>query len=154
GQAEQRQAGDHQSRFAKQVGGGADQRLDDREGESVDRRKAGGRRDADAEFVGDMRQHWIERARRQARGKAWERNDVQGRRQALVLRARERPMHQAALLLASASKAISLRTRPSNWASGTMLGPSEGARSGSGWVSMKTPATPTATAARASTGTN
>ena len=35
-----------------------------------------------------------------------------------------------------------------------MFGPSEGARSGSWWVSMKTPATPTATAARASTGTN
>ncbi len=35
-----------------------------------------------------------------------------------------------------------------------MFGPSEGALSGSGWVSMKTPATPTATAARASTGTN
>ena len=34
-----------------------------------------------------------------------------------------------------------------------MLGPSEGALSGSWWVSMKTPATPTATAARASTGT-
>ena len=35
----------------------------------------------------------------------------------------------------------------------TMLGPSEGALSGSSWVSMNTPATPTATAARASTGT-
>ncbi len=35
-----------------------------------------------------------------------------------------------------------------------MFGPSEGALSGSWWVSMKTPATPTATAARASTGTN
>ncbi len=35
-----------------------------------------------------------------------------------------------------------------------MLGPSDGALSGSWWVSMKTPATPTATAARASTGTN
>ncbi len=35
-----------------------------------------------------------------------------------------------------------------------MLGPSDGALSGSGCVSMNTPATPTATAARASTGTN
>src|SRR5674476_1691905 len=35
-----------------------------------------------------------------------------------------------------------------------MLGPSDGAWSGSGWVSMNTPATPTATAARAKTGTN
>ena len=34
--------------------------------------------------------------------------------------------------------------------SGTMLGPSDGAWSGSWWVSMNTPATPTATAARAS----
>ena len=34
-----------------------------------------------------------------------------------------------------------------------MFGPSEGALSGSWCVSMKTPATPTATAARASTGT-
>ena len=38
--------------------------------------------------------------------------------------------------------------------SGTMFGPSDGALSGSWWVSMNTPATPTATAARASTGTN
>ena len=60
----------------------------------------------------------------------------------------------APLLLASASNAISVRTRPSNSRSGTMLGPSDGAWSGSGWVSMNTPATPTATAARASTGTN
>ena len=35
-----------------------------------------------------------------------------------------------------------------------MFGPSDGALSGSWCVSMKTPATPTATAARASTGTN
>ena len=34
-----------------------------------------------------------------------------------------------------------------------MFGPSDGALSGSWCVSMKTPATPTATAARASTGT-
>ena len=34
-----------------------------------------------------------------------------------------------------------------------MLGPSDGARSGSWCVSMNRPATPTATAARASTGT-
>ena len=37
--------------------------------------------------------------------------------------------------------------------SAIIFGPSEGARSGFSWVSMKTPATPTATAARASTGT-
>ena len=35
-----------------------------------------------------------------------------------------------------------------------MVGPSEGALSGSGWVSMNTPATPTATAARARMATN
>ena len=38
--------------------------------------------------------------------------------------------------------------------SGTALGPSDSAFAGSGWVSMKTPAMPTAIAARASTGTN
>ena len=56
--------------------------------------------------------------------------------------------------LASASNACNSATSASNSRSGTMLGPSEGAWSGSGWVSMNTPATPTATAARASTGTN
>ena len=35
-----------------------------------------------------------------------------------------------------------------------MFGPSEGALSGSSWVSIKTPATPIATAARAITGAN
>jgi hypothetical protein len=38
--------------------------------------------------------------------------------------------------------------------SGQALGPSDRALSGSGWVSMNRPETPTATAARASTGTN
>src|SRR4029078_1843519 len=38
--------------------------------------------------------------------------------------------------------------------SGQALGPSESALSGRGWVSMNIPATPAATAARASTGTN
>ena len=38
--------------------------------------------------------------------------------------------------------------------SGTAFGPSLSAFAGSGCVSMKTPATPTAIAARASTGTN
>ncbi len=38
--------------------------------------------------------------------------------------------------------------------SGQAFGPSLSARSGSGWVSMNTPAIPLATAARASTGTN
>lgn len=58
------------------------------------------------------------------------------------------------LRFATWSIAINSRIRPSNSSSGTMLGPSEGARSGSWCVSMKTPATPTATAARASVGTN
>ena len=39
-------------------------------------------------------------------------------------------------------------------ASGQAFGPSESASSGRGWVSMNRPATPAATAARASTGTN
>ena len=38
--------------------------------------------------------------------------------------------------------------------SGQAFGPSDSALAGSGWVSMNTPATPAATAARASTGTN
>ena len=38
--------------------------------------------------------------------------------------------------------------------SGTAFGPSLSALAGSGWVSMNRPATPTATPARASTGTN
>ena len=37
---------------------------------------------------------------------------------------------------------------------GQALGPSDSAFAGSGWVSMNIPATPAATAARASTGTN
>src|SRR6266568_7010594 len=56
--------------------------------------------------------------------------------------------------LASRSNSINVRTSPGKSLSGIILGPSEGARSGSSWVSMKIPATPTATAARASTGTN
>src|SRR5947207_1236464 len=56
--------------------------------------------------------------------------------------------------LASLSKSISTRSSPSISLRGIMFGPSDGALSGSGWVSMKIPATPTATAARASTGTN
>lgn len=57
--------------------------------------------------------------------------------------------------LASASKAAKLATSAGICARGIMFGPSEGARSGSGWVSMNTPpATPTATAARARTGAN
>jgi hypothetical protein len=35
-----------------------------------------------------------------------------------------------------------------------MFGPSDGAESGSSWASMKSAATPTAAAARASTGAN
>ena len=38
--------------------------------------------------------------------------------------------------------------------SGHAFGPSESALAGSGWVSMNSPETPAATAARASTGTN
>ena len=53
---------------------------------------------------------------------------------------------------ASRSKSCNSATSASKSLSGTMFGPSEGAWSGSGWVSMNTPATPTATAARASTG--
>src|SRR5690606_15863068 len=53
----------------------------------------------------------------------------------------------------TASISTSVVSSSSMASSGHMLGPSEGARSGSGWVSMKIPATPAPTAARASTGT-
>ena len=101
-------------------------------------------------ILGDMRQHRIERAGREAAEKV---------ASAMMLSAggmcwTRSPAASMRALLASASNAISLLTNASNSRSGTMLGPSDGAWSGSGWVSMNTPATPTATAARASTGTN
>src|SRR5258708_3562996 len=55
--------------------------------------------------------------------------------------------------LARRSNAIRVSSRFGNALSGTMLGPSDCARSGSSWVSMNTAATPTATAARANTST-
>ena len=62
-------------------------------------------------------------------------------------------MLPAAWLLASASNRCRSISSSSIRASGTMFGPSLGARSGSSCVSMKTAATPTATAARARSGT-
>ena len=56
--------------------------------------------------------------------------------------------------LLSRSKAISLSSKAGISLSGTMFGPSEKASSGRSCVSMNRPATPTATAARARTGTN
>ena len=58
-------------------------RLDDRKGEGEDGGETGGSRDADAEIVGHMRQHRIERARRQACRKCRERDDIERRRQRL-----------------------------------------------------------------------
>src|SRR5258708_2836986 len=55
--------------------------------------------------------------------------------------------------LARRSNAIRVSSRFGNALSGTILGPSDGARSGSSCVSMNTAATPTATAARANTST-
>src|SRR5438034_2774750 len=55
---------------------------------------------------------------------------------------------------ASRSNSSNRRSRASICLSGIMVAPSDGAWSGLSWVSMKTPATPTATAAHASTGTN
>src|SRR6516162_6851064 len=55
---------------------------------------------------------------------------------------------------ASRSNSTRWRSRASICLSGIIVGPSDGALSGLSCVSMKTPATPTATAARASTGTN
>ena len=76
--------------------------------------------------LGDMRQHRIERAGRQARGKGRQRDDVEDRRQPRVPAARG-VHHQSAGFFANASNAISRRTNPSNSRSGTMLGPSDGA---------------------------
>src|ERR1700722_12817076 len=59
-----------------------------------------------------------------------------------------------ALPFANLSNAIKLSSNAGICLSGSMLGPSHGAWSGSGCVSMKIEASPTATAARASTGTN
>ena len=58
-----------------------------------------------------------------------------------------------AFFLVTASSAIKVSSSARMCLSGTALGPSERAFCGSGWVSMNRPATPTATAARASTGT-
>ena len=85
-----------------------------------------------AEIVGDMRQHRIERARRQAGRKRRERNDIERRRQTARTRSRRYPRHQRAALrctrlLASASNPIRVLTSASNSRSGTMLGPSDGA---------------------------
>lgn len=64
------------------------------------------------------------------------------------------PQTRSGSALARRSKAIRLATSAGIWASGIMFGPSEGARSGSSCVSMKTPAMPRLTAARAITGAN
>ena len=96
GDPEQHQAHDHQPRLAEQVGGRAQHRLHDREGEGEHRGETRRGRDADAEIVGDMRQHRIERARRQARGEGRQRDDVEGRRQALLMRPQPAVRHQRA----------------------------------------------------------
>ena len=49
---------------------------------------------------------------------------------------------------------VSCLSKFSNLFNGIILGPSEGALSGSWWVSINTPATPTATAALAKCSTN
>ena len=82
GNAQQHQAHDHQPRLAEQVGRRAEHRLDDRKGEGERGGETGGGRDADAKIVGHMRQHRIQRARRQAGSKRRERDDIEGRRQA------------------------------------------------------------------------
>ena len=128
GNAQQHQAHDHQPRLAEQIGGRAEHRLNDRKGEGEDGGETGGGRDADAEIVGHMRQHRIERARRQAGRKRRERNDIEGRRQAARCGHGRMPRHQrAAFFGSSASNAIRVFTSASNSRSGTMLGPSDGA---------------------------
>ena len=64
-----------------------------------------------------------------------------------------RPEIVVRLTVASIATSVSQQLRCIR-ASGQALGPSERAFAGSGCVSMNTPATPAATAARASTGTN
>jgi hypothetical protein len=93
GKAEQHQAHNHQPRLAEQIRCRAQHRLHDGEGESEGGGKTRRGSDADAEIAGDMRQHRIERARRQARGKGCKRNDVQGRRHALLVRPQCRVRH-------------------------------------------------------------
>src|SRR4029079_19765426 len=78
---------------------------------------------------------------------------LRGERRSRKLYRERVPLAALLCFLTTASIAISSAISASNSLSGTMFGPSEGARSGSSCVSMKTPATPTATAARASTGT-
>src|SRR5690606_2286472 len=56
--------------------------------------------------------------------------------------------------LARRSSSTSVSSKACIFPNGHAFGPSLSALSGSGWVSMKMPAMPTATAARASTGTN
>src|SRR5699024_5299025 len=56
--------------------------------------------------------------------------------------------------LTALSISLSISSRLRMRASGQELGPSLNAASGRGWVSMNTPQTPAATAARASTGMN
>src|SRR5207253_8702743 len=144
GKPEQHQADDHQPGFAEHVGHGAEHRLDDSKSEGEDSRETGGGGDADGKILGHMRQHRIQRAGGQGCRKGRECNDTKRRRHAAGGGHGNAFLAEASL--ASASKPISRFTSASNSRSGTMLGPSDGARSGSGWVSMKTPATPTATA--------
>ena len=89
--------------------------------------KLGSGGDADAEILGDVRQHRIERAGRQAGRKGRERDDIEGRRHAARRGHGDLRAHRLARLLASASNSISVRTSASNSRSGTMLGPSDGA---------------------------
>ena len=120
GNTQQHQAHDHQPRLAEQIGRRAEHRLDDRKGEGEHGGETGGQRNADAKIVSHMRQHRIQRARRQAGSKRREGDDIEGRRQAA------RCGHGKAFL-ANASKSISRFTNASNSRSGTMLGPSDGA---------------------------
>ena len=86
GKSQQHQANHHQPRLAEQIGGRAQYRLYDGEGERERRREACRGRDGDAEILGDMRQHRIQRAGRQGGGKGRERNDVDYRGNTLVVR--------------------------------------------------------------------
>src|SRR3990167_751284 len=58
-----------------------------------------------------------------------------------------------AVFLVTESSATKVSSSAFMWRNGTALGPSDHASAGRGWVSMKSPATPAATPARASTGT-
>ena len=94
GEAEQRQADDHQASLAEHVCDGAEHRLDNRKSEREDCGETGGGRDADRKILGYMRQHRIQRAGGQGCRKRRKRNNIERRRHAAGARSRRRRARQ------------------------------------------------------------